>query len=169
VRDLMRWNDLRTDRIEVGRVLTIESVAKKQQSPARAQSKVRQRRSVRESTEKRPKARPCLKGPSLDDLDNDDVEIRGSMGLNIDQLRAAMGPAIAQMGGCIQGEWPSATVMTEITVSCSGLVERVHVLDDGGVGSMVLECVSSVLHRQGFPPHDMPDGFSFQYPIAFRP
>jgi len=168
--DLMAWNSLSSDRIEVGLVLTIErsGVAVDASSVPVLKHPPRSRQS-RGQDERRPKPQACLHGPSLDDLDNDDVDIQGSVGLSMDQLRASMNPAMAKMGACIDGPWPSATVRTEVTVGCNGLVQQVHVIDAGGLGAELVDCLSATLQRQGFPAHDMPDGFTFQYPITLSP
>lgn len=170
VSELMEWNDLSSDRIEVGLVLTVgRSGAGVSSSPVSARRRPLPSRQPGVQSDRRPTAQPCLKGPSLDELDNDDVDIQGSMGLSIDQLRASMKPAMAKMGACIDGPWPSATVTTELTVGCNGLVQGVRVLDAGGVEAGIIECLSATLQRQGFPAHDMADGFTFQYPITLSP
>jgi len=78
VADLQKWNGLSGDQIEVGQVLAIESGGEPTQiarlKPRKPGKTVRKKTSSR----KMPKPKPCLKGPSLDDLDVDDSPGNGS-------------------------------------------------------------------------------------------
>lgn len=166
VQDLMTWNGLTSDRIEVGQSLALKTSQPSVVAPVERKSR---RTTKQPATKRRPKTKPCLQGPSLDDLDNDDVDIRGSQGLDLQQLRTAMVALPTLVGGCFEGSWPTATVMTSVTVGCSGVVQNVKVLDGDGLGGGVLECMREAVHFVEFPAHDMPDGFTFQYPIQINP
>ena len=170
VEQLMKWNGLESDRIDVGQALVVRTslspaaAATAQHKPAKSPQT-----GLGPGTIRAPKAKPCLDGPSLNDLDNDDVDIRGSLGLSVQQLRSAMRPAMARVGSCIEGPWPSTTVDTEITVGCNGVVSLISVADPGGADDSVLNCIKRAVRAQAFPAHDMPDGYTFQYPFTLSP
>ena len=170
VEQLMEWNGLESDRIEVGQALVMRVPA-----TVAAGTQPKPRRARRTKTVPQPnamgvpKAKPCLDGPSLDELDNDDVDIRGSTGLDLQQLRSAMSPAMERVGPCIDGPWPSVTIDTEITVGCNGVVSLISIVDSGGADADVLNCIQRAVRAQAFPAHDMPDGYTFQYPFTLSP
>jgi len=169
VGELQRWNGLSGDQIEVGQVLTIEAGGPPAQSP---EPKARVRHtSVKRSpgTKGMPKPKPCLKGPSMDELDVDDVDIQGSKGLSVEQVRAPMKAFLPTLSGCFSGPWPTAVVDLEITVACTGLVSSVRVLDGDGLEPEVLNCMTGGLRRVGFPAHDISSGYIFRYPIDVSP
>ena len=170
VEQLMEWNSLDSDRIEVGQALVMRASARPvaAAAPRSRRAKSSALRS-RPATMGAPNAKPCLDGPSLDDLGNDDVDIRGSIGLNVQQLRAAMRPAMERVGPCIDGPWPSATIDTEITVGCNGVVSLISVVDAGGADEAVIDCIKGAVKAQAFPAHDMPDGYTFQHPFTLSP
>jgi len=167
--DLQAWNGMSGDQIEVGQVLRIEAGVF---STPRAEPKPR----VRSTSSKRssgsmgmPKAKPCLRGPSMDELDDDDVDMQGSEGLSMEQLRAPMKAFSPTLSACFSGPWPTAVVDLEITVACTGLVSGVRVLDGDGLGPAVLGCMTGSLGRVEFPAHDISGGFIFRYPIRISP
>jgi len=169
VEDVMAWNELSSDRIEVGqslRLMHASSVPPKASAERTPPSQVKK---ARASGVQKPKAKACLKGPNLDDLDNDEVDIQGSQGLDMQQLRSTMGRFLPSLGVCFQNGWPTATVLTEVVVGCNGLVVSARVLDGDGLDSSVLSCLTNMLENAAFPEHDMPDGFTFQYPIIIKP
>ncbi len=167
--DLQQWNELSGDQIEVGQVLTIEAGMPPAQGP---EPKPRVQRTSGKRSPKTggmPRPKPCLKGPSLDELDVDDVDMQGSKGLSVEQVRAPMKVFLPSLGDCFAGPWPTAVVDLEITVACTGLVSGVRVLDGDGLEPAVLNCMTGGLRRVGFPAHDISDGFSFRYPIDISP
>lgn len=169
VADLQRWNELTGDQIEVGQVLTIEAGVLPAQ---RVEPKARVRKAAdKTSSGSRgmPKPKPCLKGPSLDELDLDDVDIQGSQGLSVDQVRGPMKTFLPTLGDCFSGPWPTASVNLQITVACTGLVSDIRVLDGDGLEGPVLGCMTGGLRRVDFPAHDIAGGFSFRYPINISP
>jgi LysM repeat protein len=168
VAELMEWNDLSSDRIEVGQELKLMHASGGTVAVVVDSKRPRKRKSVSVRNGK-PEAKPCLKGPSLDDLDNDDVEIRGSQGLERVQLQSVMSPFLPTLGGCFDGDWPTAEVSVEITVGCNGLVSASRVIDSGGLDSETLGCMLGRVQTLGFPAHDMPDGFTFQHQIVIGP
>jgi hypothetical protein len=80
-----------------------------------------------------------------------------------------MGGFINHVVPCIGGESPTQTLLLEITVACSGVVDGVEVLEQGDWPAEVASCVAETLSYAEFPAHDLPDGESFQYPLKFTP
>lgn len=166
VQQLQAWNELSGDRIEIGQRLLIRSSAS--DGPAAVDERARKPRpTVRSGSSLRmPKAKPCLEGPSLDDLDEDVPDMQSSLGLSMTQVRGPMRTAVSHLGDCIEGGWPDAVVDLSISVGCNGRVESVEVLDGGGVAPVTLTCFKERLRFVSFPAHDMPDGFQFRYPLT---
>lgn len=166
VEELQAWNALSDDRIEVGQRLIIRGgsaaepvrtvTAKRRPTPSAGSG----------SSLRMPNAKPCLKGPSLDDLDDDTPDIQASAGLSMAQVREPMRAAVGRLGDCIEGSWPDAVVDLSITVGCNGRVSSVNVLDGDGVAPTTLSCFKDRLRYVGFPAHDMRDGFQFRYPLT---
>ena len=169
VAELKEWNGLSSDRIEVGQELKLLGGSGAIKAPAPAAKKRAGTGNKKAAPSKKPRPKACLKGPSLDDLDNDDVDIRGSMGLDQTQIRSAMAPFLPSLGVCFSDEWPTASVHFEIVAGCNGLVSSVRVLDGGGLDGAILGCLTDRLGSLGFPAHDMPDGFRFEYPMTVSP
>lgn len=114
-----------------------------------------------------PAEKDCLEGPSLEDIDGDEPQMAASAGLSHSQVTAAMSTFVGQTGRCISGDWPVGVVTLDITVACTGRVQSVSVADGGGLPAALTTCVAETLHYAPFPAHDMPDGFTFGYPLRF--
>tara|TARA_B100000530_G_scaffold330591_1_gene274162 strand:- start:204 stop:842 length:639 start_codon:yes stop_codon:yes gene_type:complete len=168
VDQLQAWNGLDGDRIDVGQVLTIRSGAPPTAATAPVTKRTRPSPSAAGSR-RLPALKPCLKGPSLSDLDEDVPDVLSSAGLSMAQVRAPMREALAGLGDCLSGAWPDTVVDLSITVACSGRVSGVQVLDGGGLDAGTLACFQDGLRYVGFPAHDMPDGFQFRYPVTLSP
>ncbi len=167
VEQLLAWNGLSGDRIEVGQRLLIRRQDRGLSTePSSAATDVGKPRGRTRARSRLPAAKPCLKGPSLDDLDGDDVDMRASVGLSTTQIRKAMGAALPALGGCIEGAWPDAVVDLSISVGCNGRVTNVVVVDDGGLQPALLSCFSASLRAASFPAHDIADGTTFRYPLT---
>jgi murein DD-endopeptidase MepM/ murein hydrolase activator NlpD len=171
VADLMAWNGLKNDGIEVGQVLVVGNgvagvrVQKKRAGSRRAPHRPRQAVS-KITVGVMPKAKPCLAGPSLDDLDDDVPDVQASLGLSLEEIRSPMAAALPALGVCFGGGWPETVVELNITVACNGRVQAVAVLDGGGLDASTLDCMRAQLGFVGFSAHDMPDGMQFRYPIT---
>ena len=126
VEDLQAWNALSDDRIEVGQRLIIRGASATE--PVRTVTAKRKPKpsAGSGSSLSMPKAKACLKGPSLDDLDDDTPDIQASAGLSMAQVREPMRAAVGRLGDCIEGTWPDAVVDLSITVGMqrSRLVRR---------------------------------------------
>lgn len=166
VQQLQVWNGLSTDRIEVGQTLLIRGAETAKPSTTVAAKPKPRTPSLHSRSQRLPKAKPCLKGPSLDDLDEDLPDVMSSAGLSMEQVRGPMRTAVAGLSDCIDGPWPDAVVDLSMSVGCNGRVVSVDVVDGGGVSLETLGCFKERLRYVGFPAHDMPDGFQFRYPLT---
>jgi len=168
VDELLRWNRLTSDRLDVGQVI---AVGPGSQDPSNEVTVAKRRggsRSVK-SGPRQPAEKPCLKGPSLDDLDDDTPDIRSSVGLTSDQIRVSLNGAMKGLARCFPSVWPDGVVDLEFTVGCNGRVSNIRVLDSTGVSDEAVRCMVNDLRRVGFPAHDMPDGMIFRYPLTLSP
>jgi len=179
VADLKSWNGLSSDLIDVGQVLVVgySGEARPVSQPGPPGGKPR-RNSSKKTTKKAaaetssptglslPPERPCLAGPSVDGS-GDEPEFAASAGLSHTQTRQAMDRFLPQLHRCIEGDWPDGTVRLSITVACTGRVDRVGVLDGGGLSGELTSCIAETLQYAPFPAHDLPDGETFTYPMTF--
>lgn len=181
VDDLMAWNGLSSDRIDVGQELVVGHALGPASEPApeaAATPPSRRRRtgeSAREATPppgpmtgglSLPPEQPCLSGPTLED-DPDEAAFAASAGLDRGQIKGAMDRFLPTLQRCVVGDWPDGTVELSITVACTGRVARVEVRDDGGLDGSFVDCVADTLRYAPFPAHDLPDGETFGYPVRF--
>ena len=114
-----------------------------------------------------PKQQPCLSGPTLTGGDDQEPQMISSTGLTRSQIRTAMNPMMTKTQHCIDGVWPQGVITLQVTVGCNGRVSDVDVTDGGGMDPALIACVQDTLRYTGFPPHDMPDGYTFGYPLRF--
>ena len=181
VEEIKRANDLQGDRIEIGQQLIIPSdspaIANNTQPSRSARTKTRRPRhapahtapETQPMTLSRPAPKPCLDGPDLNAI-GDEAEMIASVGLSMPQVKASMNNALPYVGNCISaGGWPTGKIDLEITVECNGRVQSVSVLRRNGVSVEIAQCAQTTLQNASFPAHDMPDGFTFQYPMTFSP
>ncbi|MBM4364568.1 MAG: hypothetical protein FJ102_00020 [Deltaproteobacteria bacterium] len=112
-----------------------------------------------------PREQPCLSGPSEVD-EGEEMGVAASAGLDVDQVQGTMRGFLPKALDCFR-DAPSGTLSVELNVACSGRVTSAQVLDDGGLDDSVARCVTERLAYAPFPAHDMPDGFSFEYPIRY--
>ncbi len=176
VQDLRSWNGLQGDLIEVGQLLLIRSPGSAEASGSVG---ARAGRSLRDPSAQPPSARPglalpaerpCLAGPTEDQLgdDHDEPQLLASHGLSQAQVEAAMNAFVPTLFRCVpEGVRPNGSLQLQLTVACSGRVAQVEQVDLGGLDGELAACVAETLRYAPFPPHDMPDGFSFRYPLRF--
>jgi len=173
VDDLRRWNGIDGDLIEVGQVLwtwgpasTPRSARNAPQRPV-AVGAIAGARTPPADGLQRPSPKRCLGGPV--DVEGD-LGFAASEGLSYDDAATAMGGFVHHVLPCIgDGVQPSETLRLRITVACSGVVDRVDVVDGGDWPASVATCVSETLEYAEFPAHGLPDGDSFDYPLRFTP
>lgn len=168
VAELKQWNNLRSDTIEIGQQLIIRTgtAPPTRHGTGRATSK-RQPPPRVPTGRVRPTAKPCLAAPTGDDLGEEGFV--GSNGLSEAQIREAMNAALPEVLPCIGEHSPRESLDLEITVACTGLVDRIAVASSGDWPGPVAECVVSTLRAASFPNHDLPDGETFAYPLRFSP
>ena len=178
VTDLQAWNQLADDQLQVGQILLIYPP----DQGAGVSATTRTGRSVKLSggristtpsaatggSLRMPDAKPCLPGPEEVHLGEDGVEFAASSGLSYAQTKAAMDGFLPTLERCLPPEGASGTTSLELTVGCSGRVAEVRVVDGGGLPADMLSCVRDTLRYVEFPAHDMPDGFTFAYPLHFE-
>lgn len=167
-------NGISGDLIEVGQVLLIpgEGSAPTSSEPSR---RFRSGSAPQDPATKAfaaaqhmPPLQACLAAPTLNGPAGEEPEMVASRGLTRAQILAAMQRALKQTTRCVPGAWPTGVIDLQIEVACTGRVARVSVSDSGGMDAGLVACVKDTLRYTGFPAHDMPDGFSFGYPMRFE-
>lgn len=172
VEQLMIWNELDSDLIEVGQELRIFHA---ETAPEASIPALKPTRAVAGTADEgppklvMPTEKPCLKGPELDGTA--DQEMVASAGLSFDQIKGSMNAFLPNVIHCIQGasEAPEETLMLEITVACTGRVSDVQVSSSGDWSPKVSSCVTDVLRYAPFPAHDLPGGEQFSFPLRYTP
>jgi len=170
---LRQTNRISGDLIEVGQVLIIPGDGDARVVDGRAKSRSSRRSSKGSASTgasaslRMPAAKPCLSGPALSGGSGDEPEMVRSAGLSSVQVSAAMRPILEKTKNCVSGDWPTGVITFHIEVACTGRVARVTATDNGGMDPGLVACVQDTLRYTSFPAHDMPDGFSFGYPMRF--
>lgn len=177
VEQLKAWNDLSSDRIDVGQQLVVgytgETQAEQPTASVPAGKKPRRSTPPRATSAPTtpsgltlPPERPCKAGPTIED-GGDEAAFAGSAGLSPAEVRNAMNAFLPTLQRCVEGDWPVGTLDLSITVACTGRVQSVQVKDSGGLDAGLVSCVSDTLRYAPFPAHDLPDGETFGYPMVF--
>ena len=96
-----------------------------------------------------------------------DEGMAASQGLSYGQLKAAMDSFLGNTLRCVPEGGIDARLELRVTVACTGRVTDVEVTEPGSAPPEVARCVADTLRFAPFPAHDMPDGFAFDYPLAF--
>lgn len=186
VDDLRRWNSISGDLIEVGQVLIVgEPGGTGPPAPEAAPSEPRRERRTRPARTtltpagegstgaaslRMPPAQPCLAGPSIADEEGMEAGFAASKGLDGGDVRAALSAFEPTLLRCLTpGEAAAGTLDLELRVGCDGRVAAVDLLDGGGLPDPLVRCISDTLRYVPFPAHDMPDGFTFGYPLTVGP
>ena len=111
--------------------------------------------------------------PSFEeDAEEDGMEagFAASRGLDGVQVSSALSAFEPKLVRClVAGEALSGTMEFEVTVACTGRVTGVALLDADGLPGRPTACVGDTLRFAAFPAHDMPDGFTFGYPVTVGP
>lgn len=175
VDDLRAWNGIEGDRIEVGQILRIHvAEAPAEAAPTRRRASGRTARGGAATSGTAdaaplvmPPEKPCLAGPALDDLQAEEGAV-ASAGLSYAEVDAAMDAFVGRTLRCVpEGSAPEGRLHAAVTVACTGRVARVEVVDAGGLPPEMVSCVRETLGYVPFPAHDMPDGYTFEYPLTF--
>lgn len=181
--ELRAWNGLTGDRIDVGQVLVVgpsgaaAPFGDRATAPTPTSTRARSSGGALPSPEAAPASagawtlppeEPCLAGPDPDGLDasGDEAAFAASAGLSHPQVKSSMDAFLPALSRCLTpGEPAVGTLDLEITVACSGRVAHVSVLDGDGLGAPLVACLTDGLRYADFPAHDMPDGYTFGYPM----
>ena len=161
---LREWNSLSGDLIEVGQVLRVGSgvaVPSPEPTPTRAR-KTAPPKSKWKSL-KKPRPETCLEMTG----DPGEGDMVASAGLSLTEVQAGLNAIIGEALRCEADAGSSeADLVFEILVGCNGLVDKVTLNDRGDASKRYANCVGEVLGYADFPPHDMPDGMRFTYPVT---
>lgn len=184
VDELRAWNGISGDLIEVGQVLVVgeggEPAAAPEAAPPTRTSRKRSRPAkTRLAPEpavegaaplQMPAAKACLAGPEDAEEDGMEAGFAASRGLDGGQVRGALAAFEPNLVRCLRaGDAAAGTAELELTVGCDGRVSQVVLVDDGGLPAPLVSCVRDTLRYVPFPAHDMPDGFTFGYPVTVGP
>lgn len=184
VDELRAWNGISGDRIEVGQVLVVGAAGAGAAPPPVAAPARKRRQGTRPQSTLSPgpepasgaaplvlpREQPCLAGPSAADEEGMEAGFAASAGLEPAAVQAALRSFEPNLLRCLTpGEPAAGTLELELTVGCGGRVSRVAKIDDGGLPPALVACVQETLRYVSFPPHDMPDGFTFGYPLTVGP
>ncbi len=178
VASLKEWNQLQGDNIEVGQVLRIWPP--EAGGPIVTQDAGGRKGRIKggriEPTPvpqdpgglRMPQPKRCL---TIDEAaldDEDGPSMVATRGLSYQQTRTAMDAFLPTLARCVDSEAAvQGTVTMEIIVGCNGRVQDVRVAGIQGLSADVVRCSKETLAYVPFPAHDMPDGFTFAYPLSF--
>ena len=112
-----------------------------------------------------PEPKPCLAGPS--EADAPEEGMISSQGLGDADVASAMSGVVSYALPCF-ADAPTGEVLFQVTAGCDGRVASLKVQDDGGYPTDVVGCVAEILRAASFPAHDLPDGYSFLYPVRYQ-
>lgn len=116
-----------------------------------------------------PDAKPCLDPPTGDEAPEGgapEASVSASRGLDADQVRDAMSAVVGYALPCFV-DAPTGTLTLSVTAGCDGRVSDIRISDDGGYPTDVSGCAVEILRNAAFPAHDMPDGYTFTYPVRY--
>jgi murein DD-endopeptidase MepM/ murein hydrolase activator NlpD len=186
VDELRQWNGISGDLIEVGQVLIVGAPGT--EAPPEPEAKPKSGRRSRAARPAKttlkpeasagsaapslnmPPAKPCLAGPSVADEDGMEAGFAASRGLDGGEVRAALRAFEPNLLRCLTpGESAAGTMELELRVGCDGRVAAVDLVDDDGLPDPLVSCARETLRYVPFPAHDMPDGFTFGYPLTVGP
>ncbi|MBT3219908.1 MAG: LysM peptidoglycan-binding domain-containing protein, partial [Proteobacteria bacterium] len=164
VDELREWNEIKGDLIEVDQILLVWRGSIETSKPAVEVTPASPVVTSRKKPAGRadlvmPQEKPCLAGPSMDDLDQDEGWL-GSEGLSHNQIASSMGAFVHQVLPCIStgSADPVAELELEFTVACTGRVKQIVVVESGDWSPEVSDCVTETLKYTPFPAHDLPSG-----------
>ncbi len=112
-----------------------------------------------------PSPKPCLDPPTGEGLPEEGMT--SSRGLEAGEVRSAMSAVVSYALPCF-ADAPSGALVLSVTAGCDGRVSDIRVDDDGGYPTDVVGCVVETLRNAEFPAHDLPDGYTFTYPVRYE-
>lgn len=170
VDELKYWNDLNSDLIEVGQVLVVgHSLPVAPPMPAshnKTSAKSKGQKPSATSSLRMPPPKPCLAGPTADELNVEDG-YSGSKGLEATDIKASLVRYLPNINSCLSSanSLPSTELVLDFNVGCNGQVTAIQVSSAGDWDPNLTECVTGTLRYTPFPAHALPDGERFSYPI----
>lgn len=174
VAQLKEWNGLRSDTIEIGQVLVLKLDAAPAAPPKASPAPKRRAKGATlraadapptgPAALTMPAPKPCLAEPT--DVEGDEGMV-ASAGLSLDDVRSSMNAFIQHAARCLPEGGAEGVLTLDITVGCDGRVSGLSVADDGGLPGPLAACVVETLGYTPFPAHDLPDGFTFTFPLRF--
>ncbi len=171
VLQMREWNDIEGDLIEVGQVLVIRGAPPATASAAKPGGGNGVPSTAVPGGLTLPPERPCLPPPDptqLGDVVGDEAVMIASQGLSVKQVEGAMQPFLPKLLGCVADDMrPDGVLTLELHVACTGRVDHVRVVDDGGLPDGLVVCAADLIRYVAFPTHDMPDGQEVGYPVSF--
>ena len=112
----------------------------------------------------KPAPKPCVAPPDVEG----EAGVAASSGLVYDDARASLNAFAPELVSCLgPDESPSGTLLLQITVACTGLVDRAVVADRGDWSAPAAACVTDRLAYAEFPAHGLPDGDLVEWPLRY--
>jgi len=175
VDEIRALNDLSGDLIEVGDVLQVGQAATStphRTGRKRSSNPKRSRRKTVKAPTSSPSGPRSLDAPEAHacipfTADPGEEGMVAPEGLSLAQARTALDPVLQEALRCSRDPGlDRADLLFELNVACTGVVDRVDVLDRGQASARYARCVADVLAYADFPPHDLPDGEVITYPVT---
>ena len=184
VEQIREWNGIEGDLIEVGQRLWLWPAASDPPTAPAASAKPARRRSGRGSsggaagpvaadpaapTFAMPPPKPCEAAPS--DAGLGEAGMAASEGLSEAEARTALHSFAPNVLHCLRGTGasPRSALRLELTVACTGRVDRVRIDSRGDWPDDIATCVADTMRYAPFPAHGLPDGDVVLYPLTYTP
>ncbi len=98
--------------------------------------------------------------------DPEEGEMIAPDGLGYGQVKGALNGVIQKALHCARPEGMDSVHLTfDLIVGCDGVVSGIETVDDGNAPQDYVRCVSDVIAKADFPPHDMENGMPVTYPV----
>lgn len=111
-----------------------------------------------------PRPKACLGGPTWADLEEEDTGFYAPDGLSQEQVALSMERFLPKLDRCVPaGTALSAQLTVHVEVACTGRVQQVSTVEDGGLSPGLVHCLEDTLRYADLPAHDAADGFAFDY------
>jgi hypothetical protein len=134
--------------------------------PVPAAPKQRRPKSTEAGGLRKPAPKPCVAPPDVEG----EAGVAASAGLAYEDARASLNAFAPELVSCLgPDESPSGTLLLQITVACTGLVQRATIADRGDWSEAAAACVTGRLAYAEFPAHGLPDGDLVEWPLRYTP
>ncbi len=109
-----------------------------------------------------PRPEPCIPF----DPDPEEGEMIAPDGLGYGEVKGALNSVIQKALHCARPDGMDSVHLTfDLIVGCDGVVSGIETVDDGEAPQDYVRCVSDVIAKADFPPHDMENGMPVTYPV----